>query len=136
MLVFYSYSFANFSCCVVVIYGILIGLLLSFITADVAVRLITFNPKIFFLFLLPAIIFESGFSIKKVSYEKKEKTEHNRAMYVKVYLFYRNLFLQILEVFWLFLFLVHWYLLDYLELCCIAWVNWEQAWIYHCVTLW
>eukprot|EP00026_Physarum_polycephalum_P000532 Phypoly_transcript_00533.p1 GENE.Phypoly_transcript_00533~~Phypoly_transcript_00533.p1 ORF type:complete len:579 (+),score=54.52 Phypoly_transcript_00533:2748-4484(+) len=52
----------------VVVYGILIGLILRFITTNVAERLATFDPDIFFLFLLPSIIFESGFSLQKTPF--------------------------------------------------------------------
>lgn len=50
----------------VVIYGILVGTVLKFINAPVAVHLKTFDPEAFFLFILPCIIFETGFSIPKV----------------------------------------------------------------------
>jgi hypothetical protein len=50
----------------VVIYGIIVGIVLHFINVPVARHLRTFDTEAFFLFILPCIIFETGFSLPKV----------------------------------------------------------------------
>lgn len=54
----------------VVIYGIIIGFIMHFINTDIVEHLSTFDPELFFLFLLPSIIFESGFSLQKTPFFK------------------------------------------------------------------
>lgn len=50
----------------VVIYGIVVGIALHYINLPVAEHLRTFDTEAFFLFILPCIIFETGFSLPKV----------------------------------------------------------------------
>lgn len=62
----------------VVVYGIVVGVILRFIDAPVAKHLSSFDSEAFFLFILPCIIFETGFSLPKVrtlreSYTKSEE---------------------------------------------------------------
>eukprot|EP01112_Ceratiomyxa_fruticulosa_P000318 TRINITY_DN10298_c0_g1_i1.p1 TRINITY_DN10298_c0_g1~~TRINITY_DN10298_c0_g1_i1.p1 ORF type:complete len:625 (-),score=100.59 TRINITY_DN10298_c0_g1_i1:6-1793(-) len=52
----------------VVIYGILVGVALRFTKSAVSDRLAEFDPQYFFLYLLPAVIFETGFSMSKTAF--------------------------------------------------------------------
>jgi len=52
----------------VVIYGIVVGIALHYINMPVARHLRTFDTAAFFLFILPCIIFETGFSLPKTAF--------------------------------------------------------------------
>ncbi|EFA79428.1 Na-H exchanger [Heterostelium album PN500] len=50
----------------IVTYGLIIGIITRFTNSEMADRVATFDPEKFFLFILPTIIFETGFSLPKV----------------------------------------------------------------------
>ncbi|GAM28659.1 hypothetical protein SAMD00019534_118350, partial [Acytostelium subglobosum LB1] len=52
----------------IVVYGIIIGIIARFTNSAMAERVTTFNPDLFFLFILPTIIFETGFSLPKTDF--------------------------------------------------------------------
>jgi NhaP-type Na+/H+ or K+/H+ antiporter len=50
-----------------------------FVPSPTLRSIITFDPNFFMVFLLPTIIFESGFSMKKVSFMRLAREEHRTA---------------------------------------------------------
>eukprot|EP01133_Synstelium_polycarpum_P007435 gene7435-8700_t len=52
----------------VVVYGIIIGIIVRFTGSPLVNGVVTFDPEKFFLFILPTIIFECGFSLPKTDF--------------------------------------------------------------------
>ncbi|KYQ93658.1 Na-H exchanger [Tieghemostelium lacteum] len=52
----------------IVTYGVLLGLAFRFTSSDLVTHVVTFDPENFFLFILPTIIFETGFSLPKTDF--------------------------------------------------------------------
>ncbi|EGG24018.1 Na-H exchanger [Cavenderia fasciculata] len=55
---------------VIVLYGIIIGVVVRNTNSDLVHHVVTFDPEKFFLFILPCIIFETGFSLPKTDFFK------------------------------------------------------------------
>jgi len=54
----------------IVVYGVILGLIFRFSHSDIVQHVATFDPEKFFLFILPTIIFETGFSLPKTDFFK------------------------------------------------------------------
>eukprot|EP01132_Coremiostelium_polycephalum_P004178 gene4178-5228_t len=52
----------------IVLYGVILGILFRFTNSDLVHHVVTFDPEKFFLFILPTIIFETGFSLPKTDF--------------------------------------------------------------------
>ncbi|EAL69606.1 Na-H exchanger [Dictyostelium discoideum AX4] len=52
----------------VVTYGIILGIVFRFFYSDIVNHVVSFEPENFFLFILPTIIFETGYSLHKTDF--------------------------------------------------------------------
>ncbi|KAK5577579.1 hypothetical protein RB653_002522 [Dictyostelium firmibasis] len=52
----------------VVTYGIILGIVFRFFYSDIVKHVVSFQPENFFLFILPTIIFETGYSLHKTEF--------------------------------------------------------------------